>query len=202
MLYHVFRGVTVSLNRIKGNEQFMKKIALLAFVATFIMLECRAIELPKPPDGFIWQEIPELKAAFLKPNGWFFKQEMQKGTLAYFITKENLEQNGQFDTGLTINVFKFKKDSAVDHGKVLIGNMALKHHVEMWSRTYGPFKEFGCELTDTDASGTIRMHALTIANPKTNTLYLFIFESPIANADAAWKIGKQIMDTLAIDDDV
>jgi hypothetical protein len=180
----------------------MKKIAILAFVAAFFIPQCSAIELPKPPEGFTWQEIPELKAAFLKPNGWFFKQEIQKGTLAYFITKENLEQNDQFDTGLTINVFRLKRDSAVDHGKVLIGNMALQHHVEMWSRTYGPFQEFGCEFNDTDASGSIMMHALTIANPKTNTLYLFIFESPVSGWDAAWKIGKQIMDNLAIDDDV
>jgi len=180
----------------------MKKLAILAFAAAFFMPQCSAIELPKPPEGFTWQEIPELKAAFLKPNGWFFKQEMQKGTLAYFITKENLEQGGQFDTGLTANVFKFKKDSAVDHGKVLIGNMASQHHVEMWSRTVGPFQEFGCELMDTDASGTIMMRALTIANPKTNTLYLFIFESPIDNRDEAWKLGKHIIDNLAIDDDV
>jgi hypothetical protein len=55
---------------------------------------------------------------------------------------------------------------------------------------------------DTDASGTIMMRALTIANPKTNTLYLFIFESPIDNRDEAWKLGKQIIDNLAIDDDV
>jgi len=41
------------------------------------------------------------------------------------------------------------------------------------------------------------LHArLTVANPKTNTLYLFIFESPIAGWMKAWKIGKQILDTL------
>jgi hypothetical protein len=54
----------------------------------------------------------------------------------------------------------------------------------------------------TDASGTFVMHALTIANPKTNTLYLFMFESPSATWDEAWMLGKQIMDTLAIDDGV
>lgn len=80
--------------------------------------------------------------------------------------------------------------------------MASQHHVESFSRTFGIFKEVGCEFNDTDASGTIRMHTLTIANPKTNTLYLFIFESPAANWDAAWKIGEQIMNVLAIDDEM
>ena len=41
-----------------------------------------------------------------------------------------------------------------------------------------------------------------IANPKTNTLYLLIFESPQASWDAAWTTGKQIMDTLVIDDEI
>jgi hypothetical protein len=33
-------------------------------------------------------------------------------------------------------------------------------------------------------------------------LYVFTFESPAANWDTAWKIGQQIMDTLALDDDI
>jgi hypothetical protein len=46
------------------------------------------------------------------------------------------------------------------------------------------------------------MHALTVANSKTNTLYLFMFESPVASWDTAWKLGQQIMDALAIDDEI
>jgi hypothetical protein len=180
----------------------MKKILLLGLAVAFIAQTLHAIDLPKAPSGFSWQEVPELKAAFLKPNGWFFKQESSKGTLAYFITQEDLAKNGEFSTGLTMNIFHFKQDSAVDHGKALIDRMAAQHHVKTWSRLVGPFQEFGCELNDTDASGTIRMHALTVANPKTNTLYLFIFESPLANWDAAWKLGQQIMDALAIDDEI
>ena len=183
-------------------DTLMKRLATIAFVLLCILPACSAIDLPKPPDGFTWQEIPELKAAFLKPNGWFFRQEKQNGTLAFFLTKEDLDKNAQFDTGLTVNVFKLKKDSAVDKGKALIDSMAQQHHVETWARTFGPFQEFGCELRDTDATGTIFMHALTVANPKTNTLYLFIFESPIAGWDEAWKIGKQILDNLAIGDEV
>ncbi len=53
-----------------------------------------------------------------------------------------------------------------------------------------------------DASGTAVMQELAVANPKTNTLYLFIFESPESDWNAAWKIGKQIMDNLAIDDEI
>ena len=55
---------------------------------------------------------------------------------------------------------------------------------------------------DTDSTGTVVMQALTVANPKTNTLYLFVFESPESEWEDAWKTGKQIMDMLAIDDEI
>lgn len=97
----------------------MKKILLFA-IASLLTPILFAIDLPKAPVGFTWQEVPELKAAFLKPEGWFFKQENKNGTLAYFITQEDLAKNGEFATGLTINVFHLKKDSAVERGKALI----------------------------------------------------------------------------------
>ena len=180
----------------------MKKIVLLAFVVAFFAPTLDAIDLPKAPSGFTWQEVPELKAAFLKPDGWFFRQENNKGTLAYFITQEDLTKNSEFSTGLTLNVIHLKKDSAVERGGTMIDQMAAQHHVKTWNRVVGPLQEFGCELKDTDANGTIVMHALNVANPKTNTLYVFTFESPAANWDAAWKKGQQIVDALALDGDI
>jgi hypothetical protein len=66
----------------------------------------------------------------------------------------------------------------------------------------GAIQEFGCLVKDTDSTGTIVMQTLAVANPKTNTLSYFIFESPEADWDSAWKIGKSILDTLAIDDKI
>ena len=178
----------------------MKNPVLFVLFAMLILGTICAIDVPPPPPGFTWQEIPELKAGILKPNGWFFKREEQKGTLAYFITKEDIDKNGQFQTGLTVNVFHLKKDPAVERGKYMIDQLATAKHGEKWARDIGPFREFGCLTKDTDSSGTTVMQTLTVANPKTNTLYLFIFESPESDWDAAWKTGKQIMDKLAIDD--
>ena len=104
-------------------KKLMTKFVLLALLTLFVALSVQtiaAVDVPPPPPGFTWQEIPELKAAFLKPSGWFFKREEQKGTLAYFITKENIDKNGQFQTGLTVNVFHLKKDPAVERGKYII----------------------------------------------------------------------------------
>lgn len=74
-------------------------LALVTLLLTLSVDTIAAVDVPPPPPGFTWQEIPELKAAFLKPNGWFLKREEQKGTLAYFITKENIDKNGEFQTG-------------------------------------------------------------------------------------------------------
>lgn len=180
----------------------MKRVVLFALFAALTVRTVSAIDLPPAPPGFTWQEIPELKAAFLRPNGWFFKREEQKGTLAYFITKEDIDKVGQFQTGLTVNVFHLKKDSAVERAKSMIDQMAAAKHGEKWAKDAGPFKEFGCSYKDTDASGTTVVHSLAVANPKTNTLYLFIFESPESDSQTAWNVGEQIMDKLAFDDEI
>jgi hypothetical protein len=180
----------------------MRVISLLIFLAALFVHAVPATEHPVPPPAFTWQEIPELKAAFLRPEGWFFKREEDKGTLAYFITKESIANGGEFQTGLTVNVFLRKKDDAVEAAKYYIDQWAAKKHADKWSKGVGPFKEFGCLVKDTDSSGTTISQMLMVANPRTNTLYLFIFESPESEWNPAWKIGKQIMDALAIDDGI
>jgi hypothetical protein len=176
----------------------VKKLLLTALASLGLMVPLLAADLPRPPPGFTWQQISELKAALLKPDGRFFKHEEQKGTLVYFITKESIVQGGDFSTGLTVNVFRGLKEPAVEHGRALIEQIASQTHGDKWARTFGPFQEFSCNARDSESV----MRYLAVANPKTNTLYLFIFESPVSDWDSAWKLGKEIMDNLAIDDDI
>jgi hypothetical protein len=188
---------------VESNVRFFRKVARMmkracrsAWIVLILAMPLFAIDLPKPPAGFTWQQIPELKAAFLKPDGWYFRREEDKGTAAFFITKESIANGGDFSTGLTINVFRGLSDPAVDRGKALVDQIAAKMHTTTWSHTVGPFQEFGCDAKDSESA----MHYLTVANRKTNTLYLFIFESPVSDWGAAWKLGEQILDNFAIDD--
>jgi hypothetical protein len=67
---------------------------------------------PAPaPAGFAWKNVASIKAAFLVPDGWFFKEELRKDVRGIFISKESIDQSGKFQTGLTINVFPNKKDA-------------------------------------------------------------------------------------------
>jgi hypothetical protein len=91
-------------------------------LASFFVPAVPAIDQPAPPPGFTWQEIPELKAAFLRPTGWFFKREEVNGTLAYYITRESIENGGAFQTGLTVNVFRHKKTNWLPRSTQKIGS--------------------------------------------------------------------------------
>src|ERR1700739_1579271 len=138
----------------------MKKLSVLILSAMLFAQSLAAMPFPTPPAGFTWQEIPELKTAFLKPDGWFFKREEQKGTLAYFITKENIDKDGRFQTGLTVNVFRIKKDSAVERGKRIVQEFATTKGVKAFGTVIGPFQEFACLAKNTDPSGTVVIYTL------------------------------------------
>ena len=80
----------------------------------FLTSNLLAQDLPVPPQGFQWERCPEIKGAFLRPDRWHFKRELEKGTYAFFISKEEIKPGGEFKTGVTINVVPGvdKKDKA------------------------------------------------------------------------------------------
>lgn len=181
----------------------MKKFAAVMVVAMLLLQPAFAMDLPKAPAGFAWQEVPELKAAILKPDRWFFRREEGTGTLAYFITKEEIVNGSQFQTGLTVNVFRgLAQGTAAARGQALVEKMASEHGAQTLSHRTGLFREFSSEFKDTDATGTTMMHVLTIANTQTDTLYLLIFESPAGQWDAVQKTGEMIVDSLTINEGV
>ena len=62
----------------------------------------------------------------------------------------------------------------------------------------GPFKGYGCLYK---SNGSM-MHNLLIANDKTGSMYLIIFEAPEKEWEDAWKIGEPILKKLYIDDEI
>jgi hypothetical protein len=49
---------------------------------------------------------------------------------------------------------------------------------------------------------SITVCQLLIANDKTGTLFLTIFEAPTANWDEAWKTGEVILRKMLLDDEI
>jgi len=178
----------------------MKRLVLAFLVVTFITQMILALDLPPAPTNYTWQEIPEIKAALLKPNGWFFKHEEQKDSLSYFITKEDLTQSDQFQTGLNVNVFRNINGSAVERGKTLVDQVASKGHAKAGSQVAGPYQAFDCVTKTKEGKKSFMVKTFALANPKTNTLYLFTFKSPESDWDAGFKVFQQIIQALAIDE--
>lgn len=165
-----------------------------------ISLRAQPLALPPTPDGYHWERVAEVKASFLVPNNWHFKREKHDTTFAYFATREDIDKAGQFLVGLTVNVMPHLKGrDAAQYAKEFVAEFPKgKKLLKSWDASMGPFVGGGCLVEDE----TTIMHTLMIANPKTNTLYLFIFEAPKEEWDAAWRTGQEMVRLMLLDDEI
>ncbi|HEY4231421.1 MAG TPA: hypothetical protein VGO79_14730 [Thermoanaerobaculia bacterium] len=157
---------------------------------------------PKAPAGFAWKNVASIKAAFLLPDGWFFKEELRKDVRGIFLSKENIDQKGKFDTGLTINVFKNKKDAPARARQYIAEQAQVGDVVNLWEAENGALKLYGARLHITRDPPAFTEHVLAIGNSKTDTLYILMFESPDATWDEAWKKGEVILGNFRLDDEI
>ena len=182
-------------------------VAIVAIIGS--ISPALAIERPPPVEGYQWAECPEILAAFLRPEGWHFKKVKQSDIWGYFITKENIDTEGSFVTGLTVfvkpNIPEKKGMIPSEYAAAYIqaGMETRKIVKKPWQRTMGPFEAFGVGLLNPDPDGgDFITHNLSIANDTTGTLYTIIFEGPAANWEATWKIGEPMLQRFFIDSDI
>jgi hypothetical protein len=90
-----------------------------ASFAVLVLATAASAQTPPPaPAGFAWKHIESLKAAFLMPDGWHFKERSAPAdTRSFSITEENLDTSMEFETGLLIEVTRLEKDDAQEHGR-------------------------------------------------------------------------------------
>src|SRR5262245_38587610 len=63
-------------------------------------------QLPSPAECYSWAKLEEINAAVLAPKEWHLKQVGGKPTLAYFVTLENIDKEGRYMTGFTIQAMR------------------------------------------------------------------------------------------------
>ena len=56
-------------------------LALSIGVALLVASSVGAAEVPDTPNGFSWKQVPQIKAAFVVPDGWHFLEETKGKTL-------------------------------------------------------------------------------------------------------------------------
>lgn len=165
---------------------------------------------PEAPKGFAWQGLEEVNGAVLVPDGWHFSKISTKGTLAYRVTKEKLDDdNDSFLTGLTINVVrdvpgktkvkpslyavKYIRDyikTAETNGKPKVGKAGTLKRITCY---------FVKKLPKVSDETRFRIRVTTYANDETGTLYVMNFGTPEEDWEENFKIGKQLFNPILFD---
>jgi len=177
-----------------------QRVRLLILVLLATSLRADAVVLPEAPKGFQWVEATKIKGAFLKPEGWFFREEEKPKVIAYFVSREDTHA-GKFEVGLTVNVKRVSTGNAVDFAKKLVTEFprsAGKTLIKSWDVNNGALSGGGCEVE----FGGIEMQLVALANAKTGMVYMVTFEAPKAEWEAAWRSGQEIMNHLVLDPDL
>lgn len=164
-----------------------------------------AVDLPTPPTGYTWKTIDEIQSAFLVPVSWHFKEAKGKETLSYFITREDISEQGSFRTGLTINVARKGGDfDPVGYAGAFVLKVVKENEVleEPFEAGGGKLKGYGCRVRVAGEAGPLVLQYLVLGNAATGTLFIMYFESPESEWEQAWAIAEPILTLFLLDDDV
>lgn len=184
----------------------MRVLSLLSRLL-FVSMPLGAIDVPPPPEGYQWEQCPDIGGALLRPDRWHFKRYAEGDRLAYFITPEAWSPPAAFEVGLTFNVIwdvPEKKGISPSQMATNLVENALRHaDVESsWAHELGPFKSHGVIYVQREEGlEDIRVHALTIGNDKTGTAYVLLFEAPVSEWDEYWNAIEPSVEKLLIDDE-
>ena len=165
-----------------------------------------ALELPPPPNGYAWEECPEFGGALLVPDGWSFLRAEQDNRVGFFITKAPFQPPQTFETGLTFSMIRDVPAQAgirpSEFSKRLIENAAAAANVERtWKNTTKNLQGHGVVYQGVGENEGFKFYTLVIANDKTGTAHLIVFESPLAAWESEWKVIEPVVQKMLIDDE-
>lgn len=166
-------------------------------------------QLPKAPDGYIWESFTEIQSSFLRPAGWHRFDKAGLSSFTYVISKESVKTDGAFETGLTMQAVKGIQEKkgvspftlAVQTGQ---GILEKKENTELSTKdvSSGPFKAFFIRYRNApEGAKPIIIHQVFIANEKKDTLFIVTFEAPERSWAEAWRIGEPMVKKFLIDDE-
>ena len=182
----------------------LRSLFLLAVIACVAGL--RGDDTPAMPPGLEWRAIPEIKGKLLVPAGWHFSDlSSSSAERKYRITKSVPGKNGSFETGLVLTVKIRPKDGSADQQaqafvhRYLADGSVLQPFFE---EDFGSMKAYGGVVSGNSSGRSLTYAVNAVANPTTNTLYLFVFQTPAETFDEDWKIGQWLIGRFKLDDEV
>jgi hypothetical protein len=157
-----------------------------------------AISVPSPsPPGYSWVFVPGTLAALPRPDGWYVTIEEDGGTIACFITLENLQEAGRFETGLSLNfvrgVSASTGASASTYAASVIANLS-DTYASLIEPTRGQIAPgligYGIRYRAVVNDEAVIVHSQLLADDTRDTVRFIVFESPEATWDAMWTFGE------------
>lgn len=173
--------------------------ALLGTIAV-AALAADAVKLPDPPDGYRWVRYEEGKSAYLRPDGWFVKTEVEGRTASLFISKENIDARGEFETGLTASIigdFKARIGVVPSRYAAIYISELTRLKPDVVERFEEPavdgYVGLGVRYRDEEREPAILVHTRVLADDTADVLRLVIFEAPESEWTAAWAHGEKMV---------
>ena len=165
------------------------------------------VKLGAAPGGFLWQALPDSKAALPLPVGWYYQAEGRPGGTTYYLTQEAMSESGEFQTGLSLQVVRKAKartrHPAPEYAELLMLRTGFgrgQRVLEKTTSAAGPWHQWTVRYRDAPPDADARVvFQLALANAKTDTLYLLTFESPEADWPDAWALGEVMVRELVLD---
>jgi hypothetical protein len=166
----------------------------------------RFTKLPPPRAGYTWQYVDSIHAHFSLPEGWHFLPIEFAGMREYFFTKENLEEQGIYRTGLSVEVIteasKKLGQTADRYAFHHIAQMVSSGDTMMtWGPTMEPYRNYGCRtrVLGPDSTEMILLSQV-IGNSATETVYIMEFMLPVADWDEMEAIATTMVQYFILDD--
>lgn len=165
--------------------------------------------LPDATEGYTWWLCPQTRTALRKPEGWHTKATVRQGSFGYFIPKEDIEEKGEYLTGLMVNVTP-QAERRYNTAIIQIAGLTIRSASGAGEVLEGPWRTdselfiaFGIVVKHKDAEkGDYVTHHLAIGNTETGTLYNTVFEAPADEWEQAWKLGEPIIKLLILSPDI
>jgi hypothetical protein len=159
-----------------------------------------ADEPPEAPPGFEWYVFEEGDTACLHPREWFVKAELHGDTVAMFFSKENIDKEGEFKTGLSVNIIRRiearmgRPPSQYARALLDVLNERYPDAERIENASQDGMPGIGLVYVDEARQPTIVVYNFLLADDENDVLRVYVLESPQADWKQIWELGKTMLD--------
>lgn len=154
-------------------------------------------DLPAAPNGFTWYESKNDNGTFLLPQGWFVKETSSDTTSSLYISKENIEIEGRYITGLSVlkrSLHKIKQVAPSKYAEIIASKVSNGKDVLISKVIKGNANDMHVVRVKGNNSGVPTIvHYITIGFDDRGEAYFITFEAPEVEWSKSMEIGRPML---------